>query len=63
MIVQVNDVLVSNFKVLTTSVADWRVVTANIEKDQYVLQHFITGEREVYSSALLDQFFHFDPPR
>lgn len=63
MIIQENDRLVSNFKVLTTSVCDWRCVKAFVDKDIYILQHFITGEIQSYTSAQLDIYFHFDPPR
>ncbi len=57
---KVGSILVYNFRNASTSVAPIRVVSANVEKDVYILQNQITGQTEQYTSAQLDLYFHYD---
>ena len=56
---RVGDLLVSNFKNLSTASCNWTCVSRNLPKDVYIIQNQITGQIEQYTAVQLDIYYHF----
>lgn len=56
---KIGDILRGNLSITYLTVAPIIVIQAIPEKDVYILQNQITGQREQYTSAQLDIYFHY----